>query len=159
MIGSYELSVSVIDEDTVEVLDWFTVDTLANSATITGLALERNVKYFVALRAVDMAGNKSDTAQTNGIQFDNQPARIDTVMPSLNSYLNVSSSQEIKFKFNKKLFSYKFSLDNIGADTIPYTGVLMNGDSTVSITLDTTLLTADTPVSYTHLTLPTILLV
>jgi len=144
VIGSYELSVSVIDEDTVEILDWFTVDTLANSATITGLALERNVKYFVALRAVDMAGNKSDTAQTDGIQFDNQPARIDTVMPSLNSYLNVSSSQEIKFKFNKKLFSYKFSLDNIGADTIPYTGVLMNGDSTVSITLDTTLLTADT---------------
>jgi hypothetical protein len=144
VIGSYELSVSVIDEDTVEVLDWFTVDTLANSATITGLALERNVKYFVALRAVDMAGNKSDTAQTDGIQFDNQPARIDTVMPSLNSYLNVSSSQEIKFKFNKKLFSYKFSLDNIGADTIPYTDIRMNGDSTVSITLDTTLLTADT---------------
>jgi len=144
VIGSYELSVSVIDEDTVEVLDWFTVDTLTNSATITGLALERNVKYFVALRAVDMAGNKSDIAQTDGIQFDNQPARIDTVMPSLNSYLNVSSSQEIKFKFNKKLFSYKFSLDNIGVDTIPYTDVLMNGDSTVSITLDTTLLTADT---------------
>ena len=144
VIGCYELSVSVIDEDTVEVLDWFTVDTLTNSATITGLALERNVKYFVALRAVDMAGNKSDIAQTDGIQFDNQPARIDTVMPSLNSYLNVSSSQEIKFKFNKKLFSYKFSLDNIGVDTIPYTDVLMNGDSTVSITLDTTLLTADT---------------
>ncbi|HIN26096.1 MAG TPA: T9SS type A sorting domain-containing protein, partial [Candidatus Marinimicrobia bacterium] len=142
VIGSYELS--VFYEDTIEVLDWFTVDTLADSATITGLALQRNTEYFVKIRAVDMAGNKSDTAQTDGIQFDNQPARIDTVMPSLNSYLNVSSSQEIKFKFNKKLFSYKFSLDNIGADTIPYTDIRMNGDSTVSITLDTTLLTADT---------------
>ena len=144
VIGSYELSVSVIDEDTVEVLDWFTVDTLEDFATITGLDLQRNKKYFVGLRAVDMAGNKSDTAQTNGIQFDNQPARIDTVMPSLNSYLDVLSSETITFKFNKKLLSYKFSLDNIGTDTIPYTDSRMNGDSTVSITLDTTLLTADT---------------
>ena len=146
VIGSYELSVSVINEDTTveEVLDWFIVDTLADSATITGLGLQRNKKYFVGLRAVDMAGNKSDTAQTNGIQFDNQPARIDTVTPSVNSYLDVSSKQEIRFKFNKKLFSYKFSLENIDANTISYNDSLINGDSTVSINLQDTLLTADT---------------
>jgi hypothetical protein len=142
VIGSYELS--VFYEDTIDVLDWFTVDTLADSATITGLDLQRNLKYFVALRAVDMAGNKSDTAKTNGIQFDNQPAKIDTVIPSLNSYLDVSSSETIEFRFNKKLFSYKFSLDNIGADTIAYTHSLINDDSTVSVTLEDTLLTADT---------------
>ena len=144
VIGRYEVSVSLIDEDTVEVLDWFSVDTLADSITITGLALERNMKYYAAIRAVDMAGNKSDTAQTNGIQFDNQPAKITTVTPLLNSYLDVSSYETIEFKFNKELHSYTVSLDNIGAYTIDYDDIYNNDDSTVSITLDTTLLTADT---------------
>jgi len=144
VIGRYEVSVSLIDEDTVEVLDWFSVDTLADSITITGLALERNMKYYAAIRAVDMAGNKSDTAQTNGIQFDNQPAKITTVTPLLNSYLDVSSYETIEFKFNKELHSYTVSLDNISAYTIDYDDIYNNDDSTVSITLDTTLLTADT---------------
>ena len=156
VIGSYELSVFYEDiGNTIEVLDWFTVDTLADSATITGLALQRNTEYFVKIRAVDMAGHKSDSGQihvwgvpglvrTDGIQFDNQPAKLDTIMPSMTSYLDVSSKETIEFKFNKKLDSYTFSLDNIGAYTIDYIDTLINDDSTVSITLDTTLLTADT---------------
>jgi hypothetical protein len=80
LVESYELS--ILDEpDTVKVVDWFTVDTLADSAIITGLTLQKNMKYFAAIRAVDMAGNKSDSLRTDGIWFDNQPARIDTITP------------------------------------------------------------------------------
>ncbi|SVC70469.1 uncharacterized protein METZ01_LOCUS323323, partial [marine metagenome] len=120
LIGSYELS--ILDEpDTVKVLDWFTVDTLADSATITGIALQKNMKYFVAVRAVDMAGNKSDSVRTDEIRFDNQPAKIETVTPSLNTYLNVLSSDEtIDFKFNKDVTYFTFSISNIGANTLPY---------------------------------------
>ncbi|HIB73403.1 MAG TPA: T9SS type A sorting domain-containing protein, partial [Candidatus Marinimicrobia bacterium] len=140
-IGSYELS--ILDEpDTVKVLDWFSVDTLADSSVIDGLMLQKNMQYFVAIRAVDMAGNKSDSVKTDGIRFDNQPAKLDTIMPSMTSYLDVSSLQTINFKFNKKLFSYKFSLDNIGADTLPYN--ISHSDSTVTVALTDTLLAADT---------------
>jgi hypothetical protein len=143
-IGSYELS--ILDEpDTVKVLDWFSVDTLADSSVIEGLMLQKNMQYFVAVRAVDMAGNKSDSVRTDGIQFDNQPAKLDTVMPSLNTYLDVSSLETIEFKFNKKIKpSYKFSLNNIGTDTIPYTKSLIHNDSIVSVSLTERLLTADT---------------
>jgi len=143
-IGSYELS--ILDEpDTVKVLDWFSVDTLADSSVIEGLMLQKNMQYFVAVRAVDMAGNKSDSVRTDGIQFDNQPAKLDTVMPSLNTYLDVLSLETIEFKFNKKIKpSYKFSLNNIGTDTIPYTKSLIHNDSIVSVSLTERLLTADT---------------
>ena len=141
VIGSYELS--ILDEpDTVKILDWFTVDTLADSTTITGIALQKNMQYFAAVRAVDMAGNKSDSVRTDGIRFDNQPAEVDTVMPSLNSYLDVSSLETITFKFNKYLTDFKFSLSNIGADTLTYN--ISHSDSTVSVALTERLLTADT---------------
>ena len=141
VIGSYELS--ILDEpDTVKVLDWFTVDTIADSASIIAIALQRNMQYFVAVRAVDMAGNKSDSVRTDGIRFDNLPARIDTVMPSTNTYLDVSSIETINFKFNKDVTDYKFSLSNIGADTLPYN--TSYSDSTVTVALTERLLTADT---------------
>jgi len=141
LVESYELS--ILDEpDTVKVLDWFTVDTLADSATITGLTLQKNMKYFVAVRAVDMAGNKSDSVRTDGIWFDNQPARIDTITPSLNSYLDVLSVETINFKFNKDVTDFSFSLSNIGIDTLPYN--IDHLDSTVTVTLSNKLLTADT---------------
>jgi len=142
LVGSYELS--ILDEpDTVKVLDWFTVDTLAaDSATIIGLTLQKNMKYFVAVRAVDMAGNKSDSVRTDGIWFDNQPARLDTVTPSLNSYLDVLSVETINFKFNKDVTDFSFSLSNIGTDTLPYN--IDHLDSTVTVTLSNKLLTADT---------------
>ena len=141
LVESYELS--ILDEpDTVKVLDWFTVDTLADSATITGLTLQKNKKYFVAVRAVDMAGNKSDSVRTDGIWFDNQPARIDTVTPSLNNYLDVLSLETINFKFNKDVTDFSFSLSNMGMDTLPYNIDYL--DSTVTVTLSNKLLTADT---------------
>ena len=104
--------------------------------------LQKNMQYFVAIRAVDMAGNKSDSVKTDGIRFDNQPAEVDTVMPSLNSYLDVSSLETITFKFNKYLTDFKFSLSNIGADTLTYN--ISHSDSTVSVALTERLLTADT---------------
>jgi len=141
LVESYELS--ILDEpDTIKVLDWFTVDTLADSATITGLALQKNMKYFVAIRAIDMAGNKSDSIRTDSIRFDNQPARIDTVTPSLNNYLDVLSVETINFKFNKDVTDFSFSLNNIGTDTLPYNINYL--DSTITVTLIDTLLTADT---------------
>ena len=151
IIGSYYLS--ILDEpDTVKVLDWFMVDTLADSVTndgltlhsetITGLTLQKNMEYFVAVRAVDMAGNISDSVRTDGISFDNQPARLDTVTPSLNNYLDVLSAETINFKFNKDVTDFSFSLSNIGMDTLPYN--IDHLDSTVTVTLSNKLLTADT---------------
>jgi hypothetical protein len=152
IIGSYYLS--ILDEpDTVKVLDWFTVDTLADSVTITGLTLhsetitgltlQKNMEYFVAVRAVDMAGNTSDSIRTNGIQFDNQPAKLNTVTPSVNTYLDVLSSGEtIDFKFNKDVDFFTLNLSNIGANTLPYDTSYT--DSTVTVTITDTLLTADT---------------
>ena len=141
LVESYELS--ILDEpDTVKVVDWFTVDTLADSAIITGLTLQKNMKYFAAIRAVDMAGNKSDSLRTDGIWFDNQPARIDTITPSLNNYLDVLSAETINFKFNKDVTDFSFSLSNIGTDTLPYNIDYL--DSTITVTIIDTLLTADT---------------
>ena len=97
IIGNYEIS--ILDEpDTAKVLDWFAIDTLSDSTTITDLRLNKNMKYFVAIRAVDMAGNKSDSVRTDGIYFDNLPAKIDTISPSINDYLDVSSLEQINFK-------------------------------------------------------------
>ena len=100
------------------------------------------MKYFVAVRAIDMAGNKSDSIRTDGIWFDNQPARIDTITPSLNSYLDVLSVETINFKFNKDVTDFSFSLSNMGMDTLPYN--IDHLDSTVTVTLSNKLLTADT---------------
>ena len=100
------------------------------------------MQYFVAIRAIDMAGNKSDSIRTDGIYFDNLPARIDTITPSINNYLGVSSNQQIRFKFDKDLTQLQFSLKNIGVDTLPYN--LNHSDSTVTIDLIEPLLTADT---------------
>ena len=127
-------------------IDWFLVDTLSDSTTITNLALKKHMQYFVAIRAIDMAGNKSDSIRTDGIYFDNLPARIDTITPSINSYLGVSSNQQIRFKFDKDLTQLQFSLKNIGVDTLPYN--LNHSDSTVTIDLIEPLLTADTLVFY-----------
>ena len=132
VIGNYELS--ILDEpDTSKVIDWFLVDTLSDSTTITNLALKKHMQYFVAIRAIDMAGNKSDSIRTDGIYFDNLPARIDTITPSINNYLGVSSNQQIRFKFDKDLTQLQFSLKNIGVDTLPYN--LNHSDSTVTIDL------------------------
>ena len=145
VIGNYELS--ILDEpDTSKVIDWFLVDTLSDSTTITNLALKKHMQYFVAIRAIDMAGNKSDSIRTDGIYFDNLPARIDTITPSINNYLGVSSNQQIRFKFDKDLTELQFSLKNIGVDTLPYN--LNHSDSTVTIDLIEPLLTADTLVFY-----------
>ena len=145
VIGNYELS--ILDEpDTSKVIDWFLVDTLSDSTTITNLALKKHMQYFVAIRAIDMAGNKSDSIRTDGIYFDNLPARIDTITPSINNYLGVSSNQQIRFKFDKDLTQLQFSLKNIGVDTLPYN--LNHYDSTVTIDLIEPLLTADTLVFY-----------
>ena len=89
-----------------------------------------------------MAGNKSDSVRTDGIYFDNLPAKIDTVSPSINNYLDVSSTEQISFKFNKDLSGFKFSLRNIGIDTIPYD--INYSDSIITINLNEQLLTADT---------------
>ena len=89
-----------------------------------------------------MAGNKSDSVRTDGIWFDNQPARIDTVTPSLNNYLDVLSAETINFKFNKDVTDFSFSLSNMGMDTLPYN--IDHLDSTVTVTLSNKLLTADT---------------
>jgi hypothetical protein len=141
VIGNYEIS--ILDEsDTLKVVDWFSVDTLSDSTTITNLSLKKHMQYFVAIRAVDMAGNKSDSVRTDGIYFDNSPAKIDTIAPSKNNYLDVSSVETIDFKFNKDLTGFKFSLSNIGVDTIPYT--INHSDSTVTVSLGEQLLTADT---------------
>ena len=145
IIGNYELS--ILDEpDTSKVLDWFLVDTLSDSTTITNLSLKKHMQYFVAIRAIDMAGNKSDSVRTDGIYFDNLPAKIDTITPSINNYLDVSSNEQISFKFNKDLTKFTFSLKNIGVDTIPYDRIY--SDSTLTITLTEQLLTADTLVFY-----------
>ena len=45
------------------------MDTLADSSVIDGLMLQKNMQYFVAIRAVDMAGNKSDSVKTDGIHI------------------------------------------------------------------------------------------
>jgi len=141
IIGNYEIS--ILDEpDTAKVLDWFAIDTLSDSTTITDLRLNKNMKYFVAIRAVDMAGNKSDSVRTDGIYFDNLPARIDTISPSINDYLDVSSLEQINFKFNKDISGFKFKLKNTGFDTIPYD--INYSDSIITISLNEQLLTADT---------------
>ena len=145
IIGNYELS--VLDEpDTSKVLDWFLVDTLSDSTTITNLSLKKYMQYFVAIRAIDMAGNKSDSVRTDGIYFDNLPAKIDTIIPAIENYLDVTSTEQISFKFNKDLTQLSFSLKNIGTDTIPYD--LSYSDSVVTINLTEQLLTADTLVFY-----------
>ena len=141
LIGNYELS--ILDEpDTSKVLDWFLVDTLSDSTTITNLSLKKHMQYFVAIRAIDMAGNKSDSVRTDGIYFDNLPAKIDIITPSINNYLDVSSTEQISFKFNKDLTGFKFSLMNIGIDTIPYD--IVYSDSSITIDINERLLTSDT---------------
>jgi len=145
IIGNYELS--ILDEpDTSKVLEWFLVDTLSDSTTITSLSLKKHMQYFVAIRAIDMAGNKSDSVRTDGIYFDNLPAKIDTITPYIDNYLGVASTEQISFKFNKDLTQLSFSLNNIGVDTIPYD--LNYSDSTITINLTEQLLTADTLVFY-----------
>jgi len=110
------------------------------------LSLKKHMQYFVAIRAIDMAGNKSDSVRTDGIYFDNLPAKIDTITPSIDNYLGVASTEQISFKFNKDLTQLSFSLNNIGVDTIPYD--LSYSDSTITINLTEQLLTADTLVFY-----------
>jgi hypothetical protein len=67
----YEFSVGTTPGDS-NTVGWINVGVDTN-AVVTGLSLVYNVTYYVSLRAFDLAGNRSMTANSDGITVDLYP--------------------------------------------------------------------------------------
>ena len=69
-----------INNDTINIASW-QKSTEADNIQITGLNLDRGIRYFSYLRAVDSATNISSVLKSDGVEFDNTPPDIKSIYP------------------------------------------------------------------------------
>ena len=78
-IDFYEAAIGS-NNDTINIASW-QKSTSVDNIQILGLNLERGVKYFSYLRAVDSAANISSILKSDGLEFDNTPPNIKSIYP------------------------------------------------------------------------------
>ena len=146
IIDRYEVSLGSF-LDTNNIVDWRTTNQL-DSVHFSNLSLQRSIKYFSYLRAIDGAGNISKTISTDGVEFDNQPPQIVKVLPYFteNKYLSALKKDTIKILFNKPILNFKVSLVTSQDSSINYT--VFPNDSSVTISINDTLPTSETITVY-----------
>ena len=82
------------------ILAW-TNNSTSTSVTKTGLTLNHGVTYYTSARAIDVAGNISDTISTDGITIDRNAPELGYLSDGLNPLVDlVWSNDTTSFSFN-----------------------------------------------------------
>lgn len=122
----------------------FTNIGFGNTDTITGLSLERDILYTTFLKAIDSAGNTSETVETDGIYFDDIFPMVMEKTPEVdsNQVVSVLTVDTLNILFNKLLWDYNISIVSSQLGDISYS--LIETDSAIVIALEDVLPSFDT---------------
>ena len=102
-IDYYEMAIGT-NNDTINIANW-QISNFSDNMQIQGLDLERDIRYFAYLRAVDSATNVSAVIKSDGVEFDNTAPDIKSIYPLFDSLqvLSVLNNDQIKIGFNLSL--------------------------------------------------------
>ena len=122
----------------------FTNIGFAETDTITGLSLERDILYTTFLKAIDSAGNTSETVETDGIYFDDVFPMVTQILPEVDSsqVVSVLSVDTLNIQFNKLLWDFDISVASSQLGDVNYS--LIQTDSAIVIALEDVLPSFDT---------------
>ena len=153
-IQKYEYAIGSSSGDT-DVVDW-TNNSTDTSVTKAGLTLTNGTTYYLSIRAADNVGNVSTIVTSDGIT-------VDTDVPIISSVIEGSFTADINYQNSDTTLIIVWVGSDTASGIAQYEyalGTAAAASNTVAWTNAGTS-TADTltAVSYTHLTLPTILLV
>ena len=132
-IDFYEAAIGS-NNDTINIASW-QKSTSVDNIRILGLNLERGVKYFSYLRAVDSAANISSILKSDGLEFDNTPPNIKSIYPLFDSLqvLSVLNNDEIKINFNKPILKFGFTVSASQDSNLSYSTVIQDSGIIISI--------------------------
>ncbi|MFL2989331.1 MAG: FlgD immunoglobulin-like domain containing protein, partial [Candidatus Neomarinimicrobiota bacterium] len=132
-IDFYEAAIGS-NNDTINIASW-QKSTSVDNIQILGLNLERGVKYFSYLRAVDSAANISSILKSDGLEFDNTPPNIKSIYPLFDSLqvLSVLNNDEIKINFNKPILKFGFTVNASQDSNLNYSTVIQDSGIIISI--------------------------
>ena len=132
-IDFYEAAIGS-NNDTINIASW-QKSTSVDNIQIVGLNLERGVKYFSYLRAVDSASNISSILKSDGLEFDNTPPNIKSIYPLFDSLqvLSVLNNDEIKINFNKPILKFGFTVSASQDSNLNYSTVIQDSGIIISI--------------------------
>ncbi len=143
-ISYYEIAIGT-GEDSTNIMDWMRSDS-SDSMTVTGLNLVRDTIYYSFIRSIDLAGNMSIAARTDGVIFDNAKPEVNrmTPDPTLDSsgYVSVLNNDTVLIKFNRPIYTYNLFLDSKLDSNLSFSHNY--SDSTITIFWDDTLASYDT---------------
>ena len=132
-IDFYEAAIGS-NNDTINIASW-QKSTDADNIQITGLNLDRGIRYFSYLRAVDSAANISSVLKSDGVEFDNTPPDIKSIYPLFDSLqvLSVINNDEIKINFNKPILKFGFTVSASQDSNLNYSTVIQDSGIIISI--------------------------
>ena len=152
-IDFYEAAIGS-NNDTINIASW-QKSTSVDNIQILGLNLERGVKYFSYLRAVDSAANISSILKSDGLEFDNTPPNIKSIYPLFDSLqvLSVLNNDEIKINFNKPILKFGFTVSASQDSNLNYSTVIQDSGIIISIldilpSYETITLNLDTAIAF-----------
>ena len=122
----------------------FTNIGFSNTDTITGLSLGRDILYTTFLKAIDSAGNTSETVETDGIYFDDVFPVVTQKMPEVDSsqVVSVLTVDTLNIQFNKLLWDFNILVTSSQWGDVSYS--LIPTDSSIVIALEDVLPSFDT---------------
>ena len=102
---------------------------------IQGLDLDRDVRYFAYLRAVDSAANVSAVIKSDGVEFDNTAPDIKSIYPLFDSLqvLSVLNNDQIKIGFNKPILKFGFRVSASQDTNLNYSSTIQDSGIIISI--------------------------
>ena len=109
-IGSYEYALGS-DASLIDIIDFTSVG-LEQNIMVTGLSLANGSHYQFSVRAIDMVGNVSDTATSDGFVVDSimGPPQITNLSVDTLSIVNSTTDTQIEIEFSEPLQSHNVEL-------------------------------------------------
>ena len=143
-IDYYEIAIGT-GEDTTNILNWMRSDS-TDSMTVTGLSLVRDTLYYTYIKATDLATNKSFSARTDGVYFDDSFPVVNKITPNVVSdsagFLSVLNNDTLTIKFNRPIYVYDLSVNSIVDSN--FMASHEYGDSVITVIWTDTLASYDT---------------
>ena len=132
-IDYYETSIGT-NNDTINIVNWQRSN-FSDNMQIQGLDLDRDVRYFAYLRAVDSATNVSAVIKSDGVEFDNTAPDIKSIYPLFDSLqvLSVLNNDQIKIGFNKPILKFGFRVSASQDTNLNYSSTIQDSGIIISI--------------------------